>query len=184
MFLFFDLCKFCRNPQPSFTSPFRNILVITGQPRHGQRAVPEPADPGGLRALLLLAEQPEGVLAGRAVPGRAAGGELQLRALLHRRGPQVLPQRDRLAHGQHTPLLLMLLLLQRGSLGSVLSSLRSSSISLASARLCLVLLCSHHTLHLERTHPVTQQSVISWISLCFFFSLPPSFPALIRSNEM
>lgn len=120
MFLFSYLCKFCRNPQPSF----RNILVITGQPWHGQRTVPKPADSGGFRALLLLAEQPEGVLPCRAVPDRAAGGQLQLRALLHRRSLEILPQRDSITDGQHTALVGMFL--QHGSLGSVLNSLRSS----------------------------------------------------------
>lgn len=37
-------------------------------PRVLQRAVPVPADPRGIGALLLLAEQLKGVLPGRAVP--------------------------------------------------------------------------------------------------------------------
>lgn len=109
MFLFFSLCKFCRNPQPCFMSPFRNILVITGQPRHGQRTVSKPADSGGFRALLLLAEQPEGVLPCRAVPDRPAGGQLQLRALLHCRSLKILPQRNSVTDGQHTSFVVMFL---------------------------------------------------------------------------
>lgn len=109
MFLFPYLCKFCRNPQPSFTSPLRNIFVITGQPRHGQRTVPEPADPSGFRALLLLAEQPEGVLPCRAVPDRPAGGQLQLCTLLHRWSLEILPQGNCITDGQHTALVAMFL---------------------------------------------------------------------------
>lgn len=108
-FLFSYLCKFCRNAQPSFMSRFRNILVFTGQPRHGQRTVSKPADSGGFRTLLLLAEQPEGVLPCWAVPDRPAGGQLQLSSLLHCWSFKILPQRNSLTDGQHTALVVMFL---------------------------------------------------------------------------
>lgn len=162
MFLFSYLCKFCRNPQPSFTFPFRNTVVITGQPRHGQRTVPKPADSGGFRALLLLAEQPEGVLPRRAVPDRAAGGQLQLGALLHCRGLEILPQGNSLTDGQHSSLLGMPLGAAAWLFGFS-SYLSEKFWNMPAICQTLLLLCRHlscSTLSLERKDPVTQPSVI------------------------
>lgn len=73
-----------------------------GMPRVLQRAVPVSADPCGFGALLLLAEQPERVLPGRAVPESRGGRGLQRRHERHRRGLALLPKGHRLPHSQLT----------------------------------------------------------------------------------
>lgn len=73
-----------------------------GVPRLLQWTVPESADPCGLRALLLLAEQPERVFPGWAVPESRGGWRLQWSHERHRRGPAFLPKGHRFPHSQFT----------------------------------------------------------------------------------
>lgn len=99
LLLFSYLYLFHRNSQLAFMSLLWNILVITGQPWHGQRTVSKPADSSGFRTLLFLAEQLEGVLPCRTVSDRFAGGQLQLSAFLHCWSFKILSQRNSVTDG-------------------------------------------------------------------------------------
>lgn len=78
------------------------VPLSAGLPWVLQRAVPVSAHPRGLGALLLLAEQPEGVLSGRAVSESRGGRRLQRSHERHRRGPALVPEGHRFPHGQLT----------------------------------------------------------------------------------
>lgn len=67
-----------------------------------QWTVPEPAHPSGVRAFLLLAEQPERVFPGRAMSESCGGRRLQRSYECHRRGPALLPKGHRFPHSQYT----------------------------------------------------------------------------------
>lgn len=90
-------------------SPIYNLS--TGLPWFFSRVVPESSYPRGLRALLLLAEQSDGVLSGGAVPQRPFRWSLQRSHERHLWSTQILPEGNRVSHGQDSPVILFLLFL-------------------------------------------------------------------------
>lgn len=85
-----------------YVSLMSNCHRSAGVPRVLQWTVPESAHPRGVRAFLLLAEQPERVFPGGAVSESRGGRRLQRSYERHRRGPALLPKGHRFPHSQYT----------------------------------------------------------------------------------